>query len=179
LISNALSPAKVTEVRLAEDRKSSMVIVPDNLLSLAIGREGQNARLAAKLTGWKIDIKSETQAAEIDRIAFEEEQARLLEIAENEAQEQNTEADAYADGEIQSEEELPAEWVGDVEVQPVDAEEYIEQEETASDEPQKPEKAAAQLETDEDETRMRKKVRKKDKKRREKFEYYEDDDYGS
>ena len=61
-IANALSPAKVIAVEVFEDEKSSRVIVPDYQLSLAIGREGQNARLAAKLTGWKIDIKSETQA---------------------------------------------------------------------------------------------------------------------
>ena len=61
-IANALSPAKVIAVEVFEDEKASRVIVPDYQLSLAIGREGQNARLAAKLTGWKIDIKSETQA---------------------------------------------------------------------------------------------------------------------
>lgn len=63
-IANALSPAKVVSVALKEDEKLSKVIVPDYQLSLAIGKEGQNARLAAKLTGWKIDIKSESQARE-------------------------------------------------------------------------------------------------------------------
>lgn len=62
-IANALSPAKVVEVEINEPEKISKVIVPDYQLSLAIGKEGQNARLAAKLTGWKIDIKSESQAA--------------------------------------------------------------------------------------------------------------------
>ena len=62
LIANALSPAKVVSVAVNEDEKVSRVIVPDYQLSLAIGKEGQNARLAAKLTGWKIDIKSESQA---------------------------------------------------------------------------------------------------------------------
>ncbi|MGE5404232.1 MAG: transcription termination factor NusA, partial [Candidatus Saccharibacteria bacterium] len=61
-IANALSPSKVLSVEVNEAEKSSRVIVPDNQLSLAIGKEGQNARLAAKLTGWKIDIKSESQA---------------------------------------------------------------------------------------------------------------------
>lgn len=61
LIENALSPAKVVSVEVAADEKSARVIVPDYQLSLAIGREGQNARLAAKLTGYKIDIKSESQ----------------------------------------------------------------------------------------------------------------------
>ncbi|HZD60514.1 MAG TPA: transcription termination factor NusA [Anaerolineae bacterium] len=63
-VSNALSPAKVKEVKIDEDEHTAEVIVPDNQLSLAIGKEGQNARLAAKLTGWRIDIKSETQAKE-------------------------------------------------------------------------------------------------------------------
>lgn len=61
-IANALSPAKVVHVETNEAEKASKVIVPDYQLSLAIGKEGQNARLAAKLTGWKIDIKSESQA---------------------------------------------------------------------------------------------------------------------
>lgn len=63
-IANALSPAKVVTVSVWEEEKSSFVVVPDYQLSLAIGKSGQNARLAAKLTGWKIDIKSETQAQE-------------------------------------------------------------------------------------------------------------------
>lgn len=61
-IGNALSPAKVLQVEVNDTEKTSRVVVPDHQLSLAIGKEGQNARLAAKLTGWKIDIKSETQA---------------------------------------------------------------------------------------------------------------------
>ncbi|MBQ3862405.1 MAG: transcription termination/antitermination protein NusA, partial [Schwartzia sp.] len=63
-IANALSPAKVISVAVNEAEKISRVVVPDYQLSLAIGKEGQNARLAAKLTGWKIDIKSESQAAD-------------------------------------------------------------------------------------------------------------------
>ena len=58
----ALSPSAVTSVALLEDGKSCRVIVPDDQLSLAIGREGQNARLAARLTGFKIDIKPLSQA---------------------------------------------------------------------------------------------------------------------
>lgn len=64
LIENALSPAKVIAVIADPDNKDAMVIVPDTQLSLAIGKEGQNARLSAKLTGYKIDIKSESQAQE-------------------------------------------------------------------------------------------------------------------
>ncbi|HOB34500.1 MAG: transcription termination/antitermination protein NusA [Firmicutes bacterium] len=63
-VANALSPAKVTRVEVDEEQKIASIVVPDNQLSLAIGKEGQNARLAAKLTGWKIDIKSESQSAE-------------------------------------------------------------------------------------------------------------------
>lgn len=64
LVENALSPAKVVAVAADEDEHSALVVVPDNQLSLAIGMKGQNARLAAKLTGYKIDIKSESQARE-------------------------------------------------------------------------------------------------------------------
>jgi N utilization substance protein A len=71
LIANSLSPAKVTVVHLYPEDGTAVVIVPDYQLSLAIGREGQNARLAAKLTGWRIDIKSESQFAEEQR-AFQE-----------------------------------------------------------------------------------------------------------
>ena len=64
MIENALSPAKVIAVMADPDEKTALVVVPDYQLSLAIGKEGQNARLAARLTGFKIDIKSETQARE-------------------------------------------------------------------------------------------------------------------
>ncbi len=63
-VSSALSPAKVNRVLIDEDNKTMTVIVPDDQLSLAIGKNGQNVRLAVKLTGWKIDVKSETMAAE-------------------------------------------------------------------------------------------------------------------
>ena len=62
-IANALNPARVIHVAVNEKEKSARIIVPDNQLSLAIGKEGQNARLAAKLTGWKIDIKIQSQVA--------------------------------------------------------------------------------------------------------------------
>lgn len=64
-VANALNPAHVLSVYTADQEKACRVVVPDNQLSLAIGKEGQNARLAAKLTGWKIDIKSQSQAAEL------------------------------------------------------------------------------------------------------------------
>ncbi len=61
-IASSLSPAKVLSVTVDEENKSAKVVVDDNQLSLAIGKEGQNVRLAAKLTNWKIDIKSKSQA---------------------------------------------------------------------------------------------------------------------
>ncbi|TFE02796.1 transcription termination factor NusA [Jeotgalibacillus salarius] len=64
-VANALSPSKVVDVQVNEEDKATTVVVPDYQLSLAIGKRGQNARLAAKLTGWKIDIKSETDAREM------------------------------------------------------------------------------------------------------------------
>jgi N utilization substance protein A len=67
LVANALQPAKVREARVDPETQTALVIVPDYQLSLAIGREGQNARLAARLTGWRIDIKSETQFADEQR----------------------------------------------------------------------------------------------------------------
>ena len=68
-IASALSPAEVISVEINEDEKSSKVIVPDNKLSLAIGKEGMNVRLAAKLTGWKIDVKSESAAEKAETSA--------------------------------------------------------------------------------------------------------------
>jgi N utilization substance protein A len=71
-VAKALSPAKVKEVRIHEDAGNAEVIVPDYQLSLAIGKEGQNARLAARLTGWRVDIKSETQLADEERYQSDE-----------------------------------------------------------------------------------------------------------
>ncbi|MBF9297540.1 transcription termination factor NusA [Mammaliicoccus sciuri] len=71
-VRNALSPSQVVEVIVDEENQSTTVVVPDYQLSLAIGKRGQNARLAAKLTGWKIDIKSETDAKEAGIISTEE-----------------------------------------------------------------------------------------------------------
>ena len=73
LIENALSPAKVVSVVADDEQKTARVVVPDYQLSLAIGKEGQNARLAARLTGFKIDIKSESQMKEAEESATEEE----------------------------------------------------------------------------------------------------------
>ena len=80
-IAAALSPSKVLEVKLNEAEQSAKIVVPDHQLSLAIGKEGQNARLSAKLTGWRIDIKSETQARETNFLADEPE-AEEVKVAE-------------------------------------------------------------------------------------------------
>jgi len=70
-ISNALSPAQVASIKIDAERNTSTVVVPDKQLSLAIGKEGQNARLAAKLTGWRIDIRS-VSAIESERVVIQE-----------------------------------------------------------------------------------------------------------
>ncbi|MBN1659090.1 MAG: transcription termination/antitermination protein NusA [Anaerolineae bacterium] len=101
-IANSLSPAKVMNVLLADDPdvgKTATVIVPDRQLSLAIGKEGQNARLAAKLTGWRIDIKSATEAAEetlgrLEDIHVPQDQMDLLTLAESLLQKQD--ADGFS-----------------------------------------------------------------------------------
>jgi N utilization substance protein A len=66
-VAKALSPARVREVIVDDEERSATIVVPDDQLSLAIGKEGQNARLASKLTGWRIDIKSQQQMAEAER----------------------------------------------------------------------------------------------------------------
>ncbi|MHA6258747.1 transcription termination factor NusA [Sporosarcina sp. CAU 1771] len=98
-VANALSPSKVLDVQVNEDERSTTVVVPDYQLSLAIGKRGQNARLAAKLTGWKIDIKSETDARELgiypssSELNEETEETSVIEEVELET------IDLYADDE--------------------------------------------------------------------------------
>lgn len=103
LIENALSPAKVIAVYADPDEKTALVVVPDYQLSLAIGREGQNARLAAHLTGYKIDIKSETQARESGELYDYEE----------EEEEDYDEFDEESARSGASEEEAAADWIED------------------------------------------------------------------
>jgi N utilization substance protein A len=99
LIQNALSPAKVISVIADADEKSAKVVVPDYQLSLAIGKEGQNARLAARLTGFKIDIKSETQAREAgDFLDYEND------YEDEEYDEEEYSEDGYAEEEYSDEE---------------------------------------------------------------------------
>jgi N utilization substance protein A len=130
-IANALSPAKVEHVWLDPDTRTATVVVPDNQLSLAIGKEGQNARLAAKLTNWRIDIKSLTEAAdeaerrkkeaaeaaerEAELAAKRRAAAELLAAAERTlAEEEGQEAVAAAEAEA-SGAEWPAEELGEAE----------------------------------------------------------------
>jgi N utilization substance protein A len=86
-IANALSPAQVSSVTLNEAEKTALVTVPDKQLSLAIGKEGQNARLAAKLTGWRIDIRSATAAAEAEKARLPKPPAAAVEAAAPEVEE--------------------------------------------------------------------------------------------
>ncbi len=88
-ISNALSPAKAEHVIIDEEGRSATVIVPDYLLSLAIGKEGQNVRLAAKLCGWKIDIKSHSQYDSDENIGSEEETVAEVDSVKEEASDEN------------------------------------------------------------------------------------------
>lgn len=135
-IGNSLSPSKVLDVIINEEEQSAIVIVPDYQLSLAIGKEGQNARLAAKLTNWKIDIKSETQykeelenpvevedldnSEEVEKIEIEEESIisedmldkdEILEILEDdeetvEENEVNNDPSELNDEEVTNDEEI-------------------------------------------------------------------------
>ncbi len=98
LIQNALSPAKIVAVFADPDEKTAKVVVPDHQLSLAIGKEGQNARLAARLTGYKIDIKSETQAKDAPGFHYEDY------IDDEEYYEDGEYEGEYADGEYESSE---------------------------------------------------------------------------
>lgn len=98
LIENALSPAKVVFVIADGDEKTAKVVVPDSQLSLAIGKEGQNARLAARLTGFKIDIKSETQAKDSPGFRLEDYYDEEGEYEEGEYEEGEYEEGEYEDG---------------------------------------------------------------------------------
>ena len=110
LIQNALSPAKIVAVFADPEEKTAKVVVPDYQLSLAIGREGQNARLAAKLTGYKIDIKSETQAKDAPGFRYEDYEDEYYEDDEYDEEYQDDEEyseDAeYSEEEYSDEEEM-------------------------------------------------------------------------
>lgn len=118
LIQNALSPAKIVAVFADPDEKTAKVVVPDYQLSLAIGKEGQNARLAARLTGYKIDIKSETQAKDapgfryedyVDEYEDEEYDEEYSEEFDEAAEGYAQESETYIEEEASDEEEMPTE----------------------------------------------------------------------
>ena len=111
LIQNALSPAKIVAVFADPDEKTAKVVVPDYQLSLAIGKEGQNARLAARLTGYKIDIKSETQAKDAPGFRYED----YLDYEEDEYEEGGQEEyeEGYEPEEYGSEQYEPGEYGAD------------------------------------------------------------------
>lgn len=98
-VANALSPSKVLDVQVNEEEKSTTVVVPDYQLSLAIGKRGQNARLAAKLTGWKIDIKSETDARELGIYPSESSGFIQQDDEDEDTYYENVEYDLYQDDE--------------------------------------------------------------------------------
>ena len=114
-VSNALSPAKVLYVKIDEDNKVAHTVVPDDQLSLAIGKEGQNARLAARLTGWRIDIKSLEQAEELFG-SIEPEEQDEVEVVEETAEMEETAEPIEEKTELEEAEEPPA-------VEPIDEEE--------------------------------------------------------
>ena len=120
LIENALSPAKVIYVACDPDDKTAQVVVPDYQLSLAIGKEGQNARLAARLTGFKIDIKSETQARDAGELYEYEEDYY------DEDEDEYSGYDAYEDGEEPEEDFGEGEVEYEEEEGPADAEDMDE-----------------------------------------------------
>ena len=96
-IAEALSPARVQEVRLDDDEETAIVIVPDHQLSLAIGKEGQNARLAARLSGYRIDIRSESQELGLD-VEEDEEEVEFETVEEGDGAGQPVAAEATDDG---------------------------------------------------------------------------------
>ncbi len=132
-VANALSPAKVLDVRIFENEKIARVVVPDYQLSLAIGKEGQNARLAAKLTGWKIDIKNETQMEQLmadeELLEYEDEYIEDEYIEDEYDQETYTEDEYTAEDWNEDEEQYQ-----DYEYNDDEIEEYYEESEPQEDE---------------------------------------------
>ena len=153
-IAEALSPARVQEVRLDDDEETAIVVVPDHQLSLAIGKEGQNARLAARLSGYRIDIRSESQELGLDveddeDVEFETVEegdgagqvAAAAEAAEAPAEEASEEAPADDDAATEepapeAEDEAPTEEESTPEEQPAEADAADDSEGTEEEEPE-------------------------------------------
>jgi N utilization substance protein A len=144
-VANALAPAKVKEVHVDPSTTTAQVIVPDYQLSLAIGKEGQNARLAAKLTGCRIDIKSESQAAEEDRARREVRRQASEEAASaaSEAQPMVPEAEAGVLAQTAEAAEVEVSAPGDGSVSLTDPDEPADQEEASYEEVSSPEASAS------------------------------------
>ena len=106
-ISNALSPAQVASIKIDEERNAATVVVADKQLSLAIGKEGQNARLAAKLTGWRIDIKS-VSAIEAERVIEQEQKATVEAIPPEFIESEPLESELPEEIEMEEAVELPS-----------------------------------------------------------------------
>jgi len=115
-IPSALSPAQVVSIELNETERTATIIVPDKQLSLAIGKEGQNARLAAKLTGWRIDIKS-ASAAEAEKESLAEVAKEVAEAEEMEAAKELAEGETSSVASTEAQEPQPA---GEGEVEDID-----------------------------------------------------------
>lgn len=99
---NALQPAVVSKVYIDDENRSMEIIVADDQLSLAIGKKGQNVRLAAKLTGWRIDIKSETTAAEAELLQYSSYDGATEEVVEEAAQAVEAEGEAVAEEQVEA-----------------------------------------------------------------------------
>jgi N utilization substance protein A len=147
-IAEALSPARVQEVRLDDDEETAIVVVPDHQLSLAIGKEGQNARLAARLSGYRIDIRSESQELGLD--VEDDEDVEFETVAEGDGAGQAAEAEASAEETA----EEPGEDAG--EESAADAEAAVEEptpeaeDEASGEEESTPEEPTAEAETADD-----------------------------
>jgi len=155
-IANALSPAKVASVAVDYNNKGASVIVPDSQLSLAIGKEGQNARLAARITGWKVDISSETQHTEQSLSAIglsgETDDGRENESSETEqiaAEEQAEEVEEQKE-ETEEQTEETEEQTEETEAEKDTAEDEVGTEETAEEMPAGSEEPAAKETSEED-----------------------------
>ncbi|MGI6533281.1 MAG: transcription termination factor NusA [Peptococcia bacterium] len=151
-VANSLSPAKVLSVEIFPDEKIAQVVVPDYQLSLAIGKEGQNARLAAKLTGWKIDIKSESQAAQLA-----EEESEKPEEQSTDLEEQSANPEESADR-LEEQTSQPEEPNNDLK------EEAEEPESAAETEAETEEKTEAETEAEKEAEEETKSTKKKTKK---------------
>ena len=193
-IANALSPAQVLSVELDEEAGIATVVVPDRQLSLAIGKEGQNARLAAKLTGWRIDIKS-ASIAEAEKLAATKPLTEVAEVTEETVVSEEIPAELPA---VEEPEPVPEEAKAEVEAEPATVETELAPPETVLKPPvgvkagakeaklrfaedvmqTAPTKPVAKSKRKKKETRERGEDGVKIKKRRQKAEVFDEDEEG-